>query len=422
MSSLNWGPYRNQPEARSCLGGFADQVLKQPLGVIWSADDDAVWLRSPIYDADGLALTLLARYDGITRPAPPPAPTFVDSVDKFLGGALTQMGQAQIDSAAAQLAAGKATDRFVYQHAIKPINDFINRYEYVKDGVTVAIDVAGVVAGGAAAVALATAGGGLLVTVGLAAGVVAGLASLCLLAEDGRHCWFTLRGDEAGKLALQSTSDFRWIEAVGPLLAIPDLALSGRAALREVAQFAGKADRAAAASAAAAERSRQAARELREVVADPDQSAPILARAASEAARRAADYQKMLRKATAANRKLMMAREAVLAYGGTLWGSSLYGYDPPELARNAAASLFTPRQPSGGLPAAVPGWMPPQVPGAPGIPIVPAPASPARVRLNSENNPWRLLEPQNGSCSTVPSSGLQLTTIVATRPRVGIRR
>ena len=420
---MNWGPYRNQPEARACVGAFADEIFKQHFGVIWSADDDAQWLRPPIYDHEGFGLTLLARFDGVQPPAPPKPPDFVARLDHFLGGALTQIGQQQLDQSKMQLEAAQAMNAFIYDNAIRPINDLISRYEYVKDGITVVMDVAGVIAGAAAGVALVTVGGSLLVTVGLAAGVIAGLASLCLLVEDGRHCWFTLRGDEAGKLGLEANSDFRWIEAIGPLLAIPDLALSGRAALREAAKLAQEGNKLARESAAAAERSQQASRELRELVADRDQSAPVLGRAAAEASARAADYAKMVKKAKDAARELMLAREAVLAYGGTLWGGANYAYDPPTLARQAATSILNnpPPPKTGGLPPLPTAWTPPNQ----FSPLAnlgldkPQP----RVSLRPEDNPWRLLDPQqNARCSTIPTSGLQLTTVVASRPKLGDRR
>jgi hypothetical protein len=291
------------------------------------------------------------------------------------------------------------------------------------------MDVAGVIAGTAAAVALVTVGGSLLVTVGLAAGVVAGLASMCLLVEDGRHCWFTLRGDEAGKLNLETKPDFRWIEAVGPLLAIPDLALSGRAALREATELAAESDRLATEAAGAGVKSQQASRELREIVADRDQYAATLARTANQAASRAADYQRMVQKAKTANMKLLLAREAVTAYGGTIFGAALYAYDPPVLAREAATSLSRPVPATGGLPPPPTGWSPPPVAGtaSPYSPLaglnLSRPVSSASDRAGTQNNPWRLLDPQSGGkCSTIPSSGLQLTTIVASRPKIGTKR
>lgn len=420
---MDWGPYLNQQDARSCITAFADDVLKQNVGVIWSSDDDAIWLRPPIYDRDGLGLTLLARFDGVVAPPSPAPPSLTDKIDRFLGGALTQLGRLDAQNADVASEVGRAEDKFIYQHALKPINDFISRYEYVKDGITVMMDVAGVVAGTAAAVALVTVGGSFIVTVGLAAGALAGLASLALLVEDGRHCWFTLRDDEVGKIALESTSKYRWIEAVGPLLAIPDLALSGRAALREAGELAEKADRIAASRAAAALQSQRAARNLRETVNDGDQSAAILANAANTAASRAADYQKMVRQAKAANHRLLMAREGVIAYGGTLWGTGLYTYDPPELTRRASRQIFNPPPTSGGLkgpsaqltlPASF-GLTPPlsEVPTQNGLP---------RTSLQPETNPWRLLEPTNGKCSRIPQSGLQLTSVVASRPTVKSRR
>ena len=423
---MDWGPYRNQPEAKSCVSAFSDEVFKRHLGVIWSSDDDAMWLRPPIYDSDGFGLTLLARYDGVTTPATPAQPSVIDQIDRFLGGALTQIGNNAVAREKANLAVAQTIDGFIYDNAIKPINDVISRYEYVKDGITVVLDVAGVIAGGAAAVALATVGGGLVVTVGLALGVIAGVASLGLLVEDGRHLWFSLRGDEAGKLGLEAASDFRWIEAVGPLLAMPDLLLSGRAALREATVLAAKADRAAQLSTAAAARSQQLTREARELVADSDQSAPILREAARLASKRAADYKRMVLKSKEYNQKLLMAREAVTAYGGTLWGGALYAYDPPALAREAYRNIV----PAGGLPPAPAPWMPPPMPAAPGLQSAPpGPASlqrltdaNSRVSLSPSDNPWGLLEPREGGrCSSIPTSGLQLTTIVASRPTAGKR-
>ncbi|MGI4797124.1 MAG: hypothetical protein ACRYG8_24340 [Janthinobacterium lividum] len=415
---MNWGPYRNQIEARSCLEAFSEDIFKQYVGLIWSAEDDAIWLRPPLFDSSGQALSILARCDSVEPVSRSTKPTAIDNIERVVGDYMAYLGRLDATRGDALIASGTVENKYINEHVLRPVNEFISKYEYVKDGITVVMDAAGVIAGGAAALTLATAGGGLLITVGLSAGVLAGLASLCLLVEDGRHGWFTMQGDEAGKLALELTSDFHWIEAVGPLLAIPDLAISGRAALREAGQLADKLGRVRAVTAAAAAKSQHATTEFRNLAADAEQSSGVLAKAADDAARRARNYREMTARAKEANLKLIMAREGVTAYGGTLWGSGLYAYDPPPLAKTSVTSLFGTSVPAiGGLPPSL------QSPSTTGQ-AVQARSKDMTARSSRRNdNPWRLLDPDSGrGCAVLPPSSLKLTAIVTSRPKQGLRR
>ncbi len=433
MTELTWGPYRNKQEVAQCFGAFSDAVFGHRLGLIWSAEDDAIWLRPPFYNGDDIGLALLVRYDGLNQPSSSSGPSWVDGLDKFLGGALTTLGQQEIDQAKIQLEAGRAMNSFIYDNAIKPFNDFVSRYEYVKDGISVVLDVAGIIAGGIAAAALLVGGGTFVVTAGLALGVLAGLASIALAVEDARHGWFLLQGDTAAAANLSKTTEYRWIEAVGPLLAIPDLLVSGRAALREVTNLSAVAPKIAARAQATGSQSAQASRDLRELMADADQSPAILRAAADKAAAKAAAYRRMQALTKAANLKLLAAREAKAAYGGTLYAGGMYAYDPPDLAKQAAGRVF-------GAPRSIlDGYTPPPVPAGghppasvfqPGrftdptlasLMTQPAPRSGGQsAPSSSADNPWALLEPPNSkSCTNVPLGNLQLTTVAATRPRPG---
>lgn len=85
-----------------------------------------------------------------------------------------------------------------------------------------------------------------------ALGIVAGLASVALLVEDGQMLYFELTGDEMRKKQLANSWTYQLIESVAPWLALPDLAVSGLKTVRETGRTALKvtalADRAEAAT------------------------------------------------------------------------------------------------------------------------------------------------------------------------------
>lgn len=330
---MNWGPYRDGGEARQRLSLFADAISVQRLGVLWSTDNDAVWLRPPVYDSAGFGLSLLIRYDTIPAVSPSSLEHAIERLDHFLGGSLTRMGEAQLQSAQAQLAAGRAEAAFIKRNVVTPVNDFIGRHEAAKDGIAVALDVSAVIAGAAALTALAAGAATFAVGVGLALGVLGGIAGLALLWQDAKHLWFVLNGDDAGKAELERDPRYLWIEAVGPLLALPDLAMSGRAALRELMASSTQSIRATRLTAGAARTAGMEGREWRQLLSDPDQSLPILTAARLRAERRAAQYKRLQAISREINRDLILKGNSALAYGGSAYGAGLYALQPPDLAR-----------------------------------------------------------------------------------------
>ena len=122
---------------------------------------------------------------------------------------------------------------FLNKHVVKPADAFLDRHPLLKDGVIVAADVAGVIAGAVAVYTLVVAGGTVAVVVGLIATIVAGVACLFLLYEDGKHIWFTALHDQVGLTQLEAQPDYQWIQAIAPWFTLPDLAIGGRAVVRE---------------------------------------------------------------------------------------------------------------------------------------------------------------------------------------------
>lgn len=378
---MSYGPYRDASEARQRLSAFTDDICPQRLGIIWSTGDDAVTVRPPSFGGDGMGLSLLFRYDIVPAIQASSLEQAVDRLDHFLGGALTRMGQSQIQQGQMQMAAARAEVAFVNRNLLTPLNNFIGRHEAVKDAVAVALDVSAVIAGGVAVVGLLAGGLPMAVGVGLALGVLAGVAGLALLWQDTKHLWFVMRGDEAGKAELEADPRYRWIEAVGPLLALPDLAMSGRAALRELTSAASQSVRAGRLTSEAGEVANGEAREFRQLMADPDQSASVLARARERAAFRAAQYKKLQVMAQRINRDLAFKSNAALSYGGAAYGGGMYGIQPPDLVK----SLFEPSaKPTGSF-----------------------------VSTPSPRDSWSLLASAGGSC--VKGGNMQITAVVATR-------
>ena len=72
------GPYSGQGEARQRLTAFADAVFRRPVGVLWTADNQTVWLRPPAFDGANDGLALMVRCD----PTPSPPPLALPSMQK----------------------------------------------------------------------------------------------------------------------------------------------------------------------------------------------------------------------------------------------------------------------------------------------------------------------------------------------------
>ncbi len=69
------------------------------------------------------------------------------------------------------------------------------------------------------------------------------------------------------------------------------------------------------------------------MLADPEQSAGLIAAARQRAEFRAAQYKRLSKIAVQINHDLALRRNAVLSCGGAAYGAGLYTLQPPDLAR-----------------------------------------------------------------------------------------
>lgn len=328
-----WGPYNDGGEARSCLDAYAQAIYGHPVGLIWTSNNQSAWLRPPVFDGGGNGLSLMVR----CTQAPPPPPIQLPTL-KRIEGALVDAGHfvQKYGPTATELALGLplGTLRFFNEHVVAPVDQFLNAHPLVKEGIIVVADVVGVVAGVAAAITLATVGGTVAVVVGLAATVVAGGACLFLLVEDARHAWYVARGNEAARVALENTAHYQWIQAIAPWFTLPDLALGGRAVVREAVEATKVAGTAAPRIARYTREAEQARRELRVTIAE-DNTVQAIHAAALKAQRRAAELQRMQAAANKSMRNMLVKQNAVAATAGTIWAARQYAHEPPRLVEHA---------------------------------------------------------------------------------------
>ena len=213
---------------------------------------------------------------------------------------------------------------------MSPVDRYLDRHPAIKDGVVVAADIVGVVAGAVAGFTLVTVGGSTMVVVGLVATVVAGGACLALLAADVAHTWYVAWNNEVGKAALEGQPWYQWIQALGPLFTLPDLAIGGRSVMREAAEASAKSAEGGARSAALGRTAGAHGREFRETLADADQGWAVLGPISEAARRSATDARRMATLAKRENHNLLIKRNAVVATAGGIWATRQYVHEPPK--------------------------------------------------------------------------------------------
>lgn len=356
-----WGPYANEGEARQCLGAFAAEIVGPGAGVIFCDGIGAEYLRRPFYDSDGSGLVLIASCRAeLPPPAPPPAPHGAwQRIEKFFNDAMTSYGQSQLEASKAQLAMGQA-EADMLKKGWTSLHDFVEGHKMAFDGVAVVGDVFGVIAGVVAGVAIVGGGIALLPVLGL----VAGVASVALLYEDGSILRAELKGDEIRKQEIEQSWHYKVIELVGPLLLLPDLVLGGSRALASLPKSATELRETAEATADV----NKALNVQREAVdAYKESHAGKLGRSniQTKVQRMQARANKLARGLKAAQQRLVSAQREfrvlrvveMPAYAGSIYTSSMYAVEPPDCLRDIGKctsggsselkSRFNPQNPGG---------------------------------------------------------------------------
>ncbi|KVD16597.1 hypothetical protein WI80_06100 [Burkholderia ubonensis] len=320
-----WEPYCHRSDAEFHLSKFADRVLGPKAGVIFFDGMAAVRLKPSIPDADGDAINLVVSSSRLPVAAPDPLSCASPQTINQLAQAWTQRLDAASNRGAA-LGQGLAKAR-------AKAGDFIGAHQIGFDTAAVVGDTFGVLAG-VVSVAAIMAGG---VALAPALGVVAGAAAALLLIEDGRMLRYELRGDDVRKNQLKETWHYKLVETVGPILALPDLAVSGGrtlASLPKVSREVGEAaEEAMQATSRLADQRNAINTFSRANLDNPDQ---LLMRQQANQMREQArglanNVRTAQKKLTDASRELMLLRTIEApAYMATIYGTGVYGISPPD--------------------------------------------------------------------------------------------
>ncbi|WP_118184418.1 hypothetical protein [Paraburkholderia phosphatilytica] len=320
----SWEPYCHRPDAAHHLSNFASGVLGHDAGVIFFDGSASTRLKSARADRDGDTTDLVV---SVCR-----APLFPLA---FQGEAdpqtVTQMARQHVDGSGTGSVLGSA--KTLYNRARAPLADFIESHKTAVDGVAIVADTAGVISGGLAVASIAAGG----IALAPVLGVVAGLAALALLAEDGQMFYYEVTGNEVRKKKLANSWAYKLIETVAPILAIPDMAVGGVRAVgelptatREAGQLAEEAQ--TATTRLADQRSAiDAYKEAHLSKLDQPNIMTKTQKMQAKANRLAGDVQRAQAKLQKATNSLRALRLIELpAYAASTYGLGVYATDPPD--------------------------------------------------------------------------------------------
>ncbi|WGS51138.1 hypothetical protein LFL96_06445 [Paraburkholderia sp. D15] len=332
-----WEPYCHRPDAEFHLSKFADRVLGAKAGVIFFDGLSAVRLRPSVPDRDGDAVTLVVTSSRLPLGVPDP----LSSADPQTIHQLSQAWTKRLTSAVS----GSTNGPSGFGQGLAKARTFIENHKTGFDAAAVAGDTFGVLAGVVSLGALFATG----VALAPVLGVVAGAAALLLLAEDSRMLTYELRGDEVRKKQLENSWHYKMVETVGPILVLPDLAVSGARTLASMPKAAREVGEAAEEVTQAGRRladQRQAIDRFTHANLDnPDQLK--MRQQANQMRQQASSLANSVR---TAQQKLLAARHELIllrtieapAYMATIYGTGVYGVDPPDMLTHSLEWMTEP--------------------------------------------------------------------------------
>lgn len=351
-----WYPYKGMQDAARRIGPFANKAVNPSCGISWSDGHQVAVLRraQPVGDGGAQWFNIL-RYQ-VSAPPPPPKPSqpsgFVAKAEAFFWSVMQAQGEAEIAEAQANQAAGEALYKGVRDNVWEPTHKFLLRHKVLADGIGVAIDVVGVIAGIAFVIGFAPEIG----IVAAVAGFSAAAGSTLLAVADGRVFAAEATGHKALSEKWEHSSFTQWARLVGTVMTLADLPVGGVRSLAEIKALKIEAAEATEAAghldtAAAAARDRVAA--IRNPGKHPGPVAYRMRRAKKLAQQAEAHRQD----ATALTQKARVtgALESFPAFGATPAGTALLAAAPPAMLLNqgqkAADDAYTKSlEPEGGMP------------------------------------------------------------------------
>lgn len=270
-----WYPYAGFVEARSRLIAFANATVGPQCGVSFSDGASINVIRPPSGTGSTWQwLNILTQHVAAPSLPPPTSRGRWGRLKGFFWHAMEIQGEAALQTSQAQLAMGQMVDQTVETHIWLPVHEFLLRHKLLADGVGVALDVVGVLAGTVFVItALPEIAGATVVvgTAGLVTGLSAAAGSFLLLLADGSVFGLEVSGNKGLAESVESNKTVQWMQIGATVMVLPDVAVGGIRALREIGQLGNEGREAGTASAAAA-RNVEAARARMGKIAKPPEA------------------------------------------------------------------------------------------------------------------------------------------------------
>ena len=268
-----WYPYADFSDAQRRLGAFADATIGPQCGISYSDGISIGVVRQPSGTADSWLWLNVLRQHVAAPPPPPPKPRGNwGKLKAWFWHAMEISGEAQLQQSQAELAEGQAVDDAIEKHIWLPVHEFLIRHKLLADGVGVALDVVGVVAGIVFIVAAfpEIAGGAAVIGgLGIVTGLSAAAGSAVLLGIDGAVFGLEVSGREGRAEELENNKTVQWMRIGATAMLLPDVAVGGARALSEIGKL-GNEGRDAVAGEAEALRNAQTARKRVAKIANPN--------------------------------------------------------------------------------------------------------------------------------------------------------
>ena len=350
-----WTPYSDQQDATRRICGFADTALSATCGVSFSDGQSLAVLRQAHADGRGRRqwFNVLALH--VSAPPPPtkPAPQgALAKAEAFFWSVMEEEGKAEMAQSQAEAAAGQAIYQGVRDNVWEPTHQFLLRHKILADGIGLAIDVIGVIAGVAFVVAFSPEIGAVAAVTGFAA---AG-GSFLLAGADGLVFATEVTGHKEASEAIEKSKVTQWVRIAGTVMTLVDIPVGG---IRSLAEVKGLKVESAEALNQARESDEAAAlaRERVEKIRNPSKHPGPVARRSRKVKQLAQQAETHRQEAEALSRKMHLkaGRDSFAAFGASPAGAALITGAPPAMALSQAQKATDDRytrslEPAGGLP------------------------------------------------------------------------
>jgi hypothetical protein len=283
-----------------------------------------------------LWLNVLTQHVAAPPPPPPKPQGRWGRLKAFFWHAMEIEGGAEIQKGQAELAMGQAVDVAVERHIWLPVHEFLLRHKLLADGVGVALDVVGVVAGGVFIVAAAPeilGGAAAIGALGLVTGLSAATGSAILLGIDGTIFGLEVAGLRGRAETLENNKTIQWMRIAATVMLLPDVAVGGVRALGEIGQISNEGREAATAAAEAGRQADVARARVAKIVNPSRHPGPLNRRMHKVAAfERAAETQAKAAQAAHDRIRMTALRDIGIVPGSSIGSTGLLAGAPPSLA------------------------------------------------------------------------------------------